>query len=68
MPGWAIVIGIDDYRDEQLRLNGAVRDAVRFGRWVSVPEGGNVSPANCRFLLGPHADNPVLSGDAVELN
>ena len=67
MPGWAIVIGIDDYRDEELRLYGAVRDAVRFGKWVTFDEGGNVSSANCRFLLGRHADNPGPSGDAVEL-
>lgn len=65
--GWAVIIGIDDYRDENLRLNGAVRDAVAFGKWAVRPEGGNVPPDNCRFLLGRHADSPALSRDEVKL-
>jgi Caspase domain len=49
---WAIVIGIDDYRDEELKLGGAVRDAVRFGHWVTSSDGGGVPSSNCCFLLG----------------
>jgi hypothetical protein len=63
---WAIVIGIDDYRDEQLRLRGAVRDAVRFGEWVTSREGGGVPPSNCRLLLGRHPDDPGRSGQDVD--
>ena len=66
VPRWAIVIGIDDYRDEQLRLYGAVRDAVRFGRWVTSDEGGKVPHSNCRLLLGRHADDRERSGEEVE--
>ena len=66
MSRWAVVIGIDDYRDERLRLYGAVRDAVRFGRWVTSDEGGKVPPSNCRLLLGRHADDRARSGEEVE--
>ena len=66
MSRWAVVIGIDDYRDEQLRLYGAVRDAVRFCRWVTSNEGGKVPRSNCRLLLGRHADDRERSGEEVE--
>ena len=66
VPRWAIVIGIDDYRDEQLRLHGAVRDAVRFGRRVTSDEGSKVPHSNCRLLLGRHADDRERSGEEVE--
>gem|GEM_PF-2190325 len=52
MSRWAIVIGVDDYRDQRLKLGGAVRDAVRFGRWVTSPGGGGVPKSNCCVLLG----------------
>lgn len=63
---WAIVIGIDEYRDERLRLGGAVRDAVLFERWVTSPEGGGVPSSNCRLLLGRRAEDPDRSDADVE--
>ena len=54
---WAIVIGVDEYHDDRLRLDGAVRDALSFKRWVTSPEGGGVPTANCRLLLGRRADD-----------
>jgi hypothetical protein len=66
MSRWAVVIGIDDYQDERLRLYGAVRDAVRFGRWVTSDEGGKVPRSNCRLLLGRHADDRERRGEEVE--
>ena len=60
MSRWGIVIGIDDYGDERLRLNGAVRDAVSFYSWVTSPDGADVPTENCRLLLGPGQEsNPT---------
>lgn len=61
---WAIVIGIDDYGREDLRLRAAVADAVRFSEWVASPEGGNVPRSNMRLLLG-RADDPEPDADDV---
>ena len=62
---WAIVIGIDDYGDEKLRLSGAVADAVRFRDWVVAKDGGNVPHSNLRLLLGRHSDDADGSDDDV---
>lgn len=63
---WAIVIGIDEYHDDELRLDGAVSDALKFHEWVTSPEGGGVPPANCRLLLGRRADDRVRGKAPVE--
>jgi Caspase domain len=61
---WAIVIGIDDYGREDMRLHAAVADAVRFSEWVTSAEGGNVPSSNLRVLLG-RADDPEPKPDDV---
>jgi hypothetical protein len=47
----AIVIGIDGYLRDEWKLDGAVRDALLFSRWL-VTRGG-VAPENLRLLLSP---------------
>jgi hypothetical protein len=49
---WAIVIGIDEYDSEELRLNAAVSDAERFCDWVTAPDRGNVPQDQLKLLLG----------------
>jgi len=66
---WAIVIGIDDYGRDELRLSAAVADSVRFSEWVSSPEGGNVPRSNLRLLLGraggPQPNDVVPTKDNI---
>lgn len=52
---WAIVIGIDNYRDEALNLAGAVNDAIEFHGWVTSTAGPRIPEKNVWLLLG-HAD------------
>jgi hypothetical protein len=47
---WAIVIGIDEYGEDEPTLRAAVYDAARFSRWVI--EDGGVPADNVRRLLG----------------
>src|ERR671922_796901 len=54
---WAIVIGIDEYGDDKMRLTGAVADALTFAEWVTADEGGRVAPSQLRLLLGRRADD-----------
>jgi hypothetical protein len=58
---WAIVIGVDDYGDDRLRLNGAVDDAHRFGEWVGSDAGGGVPAANLTLLADPTKDDIVTA-------
>ena len=55
---WAIVIGIDEYGSDDLRLSGAVADAETFCAWAVRESGGNVPPGNVRVLLGRSPQNP----------
>jgi hypothetical protein len=57
---WAIVIGIDEYDRDDLRLDAAVSDAQRFRDWVTRKDGGNVQETQLKLLLGPAAgaDSP----------
>jgi hypothetical protein len=59
---WAIVIGVDEYGADALRLAGAVDDALRFRDWVLAD--GGVPEANLRLLVGdpvPTKDNIVTA-------
>jgi Caspase domain len=47
---WAIVIGIDDYGDDELDLTAAVRDAEQFHAWVT--DKGGVPPKQAHLLVG----------------
>ena len=62
---WAIVIGIDEYGSEGMRLSAAVSDALRFLAWVLRPDGGNVPASNVKLLLGLHAEDPRKGKDVV---
>jgi hypothetical protein len=65
-PGWAIVVGIDDYGAEEPQLRGAVRDALAFRSWVTSSAGGGVSERNCHLLLGRRADDLGRDDAALE--
>jgi hypothetical protein len=58
---WAIVIGIDEYGHDDMRLSAAVSDAVSFRDWVLAADGGNVPSSNLRLLLGRRPDDPERS-------
>jgi hypothetical protein len=60
---WAVVIGVDEYGDDALRLSGAVRDAETFRDWVLEPNGGSVPEENLRFL--PARTGKGDAGDGV---
>ena len=49
---WAIVIGVDEYGDDELRLTGAVADALRFRDWVSPTRAAASRRPNLRLLRG----------------
>jgi len=58
----AIVIGIDDYHNDDLRLYASVSDAIRFRDWVTAPDGGGVAESNLWLLLSPHPSETAASG------
>jgi hypothetical protein len=65
---WALVVGINTYPNGGLNpLQGAVRDAERFHRWVTRAHGGNVPAHQSLLLTGPETDGsqgppkPVIS-------
>ena len=58
---WAIVIGVDEYGDEKLRLTGAVADAQRFRGWVVSDAGGGVRENNLRHLVNPTKDEIITA-------
>jgi Caspase domain len=60
---WAVVIGVDEYGRDDLRLSAAVADADAFCRWVLDPSGGNVPRENLRLLLGRGPDDRGGSDD-----
>jgi Caspase domain len=63
---WAVVIGVDEYGRDDLRLSASVSDAEKFRSWVVKENGGNVPPENLRLLLGRRPDDPERSdGDRV---
>jgi hypothetical protein len=55
---WAIVIGIDEYGDADLRLSASVSDALKFRDWVLAADGGGVPEPNLRLLLSRRPDDP----------
>jgi caspase domain-containing protein len=55
MTNFAIVIGIDRYDNPELRLSGAVNDALDFADWAQAK--GDVPPQHLRLLLSP--ETPV---------
>lgn len=58
---WAIVIGVDEYGDDKLRLTGAVADAQRFRDWVVSEAGGGVAENHLRHLVNPTKDQIVTA-------
>ncbi len=54
---WAIVIGIDDYREQQPTLLSAVEDAEAFRSWVIGELGGADPDERVYTLLGRRADD-----------
>ena len=58
---WAIVIGVDEYGEEKLRLTGAVADAQRFRDWVVSDAGGGVRENNLRYLVNPTKDEIITA-------
>ena len=59
---YAIVIGIDEYGEDGMRLSGAVSDACTFRDWVLDPDGGDVPKDNLRLLLSRRRDDPGPDG------
>jgi Caspase domain len=60
---WAIVIGIDEYGSDDMRLFASVSDALEFRDWV-LADGGGVPESNLRLLLSRRSDDPG-AGEAV---
>jgi hypothetical protein len=58
---WAVVIGVDEYGHDDLRLSAAVADAERFCSWVVDPKRGNVPQENLRLLLARRPEAPAGS-------
>jgi hypothetical protein len=58
----AIVIGIDEYGSDAMRLDAAVSDALSFRDWVIAEDGGGVPAENVRLLLARHPDDPEFDG------
>lgn len=69
MSNWAVVIGVDDYGKDELKLSGAVQDAELFRDWVLEKNGGAVPEDNLRFLTartdGGDAGYGVPTKDAI---
>ncbi len=65
MANWAIVIGVNEYSDPNLRLTGAVNDALEMKRWLLDPVGGNV-PNNNLYLLLSNANNSNFTSEVKE--
>jgi hypothetical protein len=63
---WAIVIGIDEYGSDDLRLYAAVSDALKFRDWVLAADGGGVPASNLRLLLARRSDDPGAGDDALD--
>ena len=61
---WAIVVGIDEYGDADMRLSASVSDALKFRDWVVAADGGGVPEPNLRLLLSRRPDDPG-TGPAV---
>lgn len=59
MTDHAIVIGIDAYDNPAWELRAAVRDAVRFARWVTEPGAGRATTDTLRLFLSPRAGTSV---------
>jgi len=53
MSNWAIVIGVDQYKQPEHALKAAVSDALRVCDWLLASDGGNVPPSQMRLLLSP---------------
>jgi hypothetical protein len=70
---WAIVVGIDEYGDQQPALRSAVRDALEFRSWLVDPtDPKKLSEDKVTLLLGRRrtagepADGGPAASDAVE--
>ncbi len=64
MANWAVVIGINKYRSEQMSLRGAVRDALTMREWLIDPAGGKVPEANVLTALSPRDGEDVRGVEA----
>jgi hypothetical protein len=67
MPNFAVVIGINDYANEEWNLGAAVADALEFARWAL--DRASVDRANLRLLLSGDAntDLPYDPADAEHI-
>jgi hypothetical protein len=63
MNNYAVVVGIDQYKNSDWRLTSAVKDALRFASWAV--RFGGVAPENLKLLLSP-AGGPVSSAAIPE--
>jgi hypothetical protein len=62
---WALVVGINRYPTAGVSpLEGAVRDAKAFHRWVIDPKGGAVAPHQARLLTSPATTTGGAAGPA----
>ena len=52
---WAVVVGISRYKDTDLNLRYADRDAEEFAEFLRSPEGGKVDNAHIRVLINEQA-------------
>ncbi len=51
---YALVIGIDDYTQEEgglTTLQGARKDALKFARWLRKSDGGGIEKSNCHLII-----------------
>ena len=55
---WAIVVGIDEYGDADMRLSASVSDALKFRDWVVAADGGGVPKEHLQLLLSRRPDDP----------
>jgi hypothetical protein len=49
---YAVVVGINRYREGITTLNGAVNDASNFARWLKDKDGGGLDPTHVTTMLG----------------
>ena len=63
---WAIVIGIDEYGVDDMRLFASVSDALKFRDWALAADGGGVPASNLRLLLSRRSDDPGPGEDVPD--
>jgi len=67
LENYAIVIGINEYKDTEYNLKGCVNDALSIKKWLLDPRGGNVPPGNLFLLLGDD-DKNIMGNDKPNTN